>query len=279
MREDSHSLLHFPVLSRADFLFFRFFGSGLGNLLFPIYRAYQAQQLQGGQLVFPQLMQLKPGPMLRGEVDARAYGDIFRNRSIGEVLKHAQALWLLATNDTRRIRTYEGLGRHFHDLDPRFKVDFRHYLVQRYRHPKALQQTLSEVRPEDIAVHIRRGDFVSASNPQATQGTMNFLLEDEWYVQATAQAKQRSPSGRVRIFTDSAQLPPALLEALKPIEIDRSPNAFHALMKMSAHGTLVASKSSFSLWAGYLGPCHTIVSQSFDLERYLPSHIMDITRC
>lgn len=279
MKDDSHFLLHFPVLSRADFLFFRLFGSGLGNLLFPLHRAYQAQQLQGGQLVFPQFMQLKPGPLLRGELDARAYGDLFKRRSANEILKHAQALWLRAANSTGQLRTYEGLGRHFHDLDPRFRTAFRHYLMQRYRHPEALQQTLSEIRPEDIGVHIRRGDFVAASNPQAMQGTMNFLIEDAWYAQATELARLRSPAGRVRIFTDAAQLPQALLDALNPIEIDQSPNAFHALMKMSAHGTLVASRSSFSLWAGYLGQCHTIVSQSFDLERYMPQQVLDITRC
>ena len=83
------ALLHFPVLSRADFLFFRLLGPGLGNLLFPMYRAFQAQRLEGGQLVFPQFFQWKPGPWLRREKDARAYGDLFRHRTPQEVLLHA----------------------------------------------------------------------------------------------------------------------------------------------------------------------------------------------
>jgi hypothetical protein len=280
MKEITRPLLHFPVLSRADFVFFRLRGSGLGNLLFPLYRAYQARQLQGGLLVFPQFLQLKPGPLMRREPDARAYGDIFQARTAKEVMHHARALWLLHTGkDERQLRIYEGLGRHFHELSPALRADFRRSLIQRYRQSQRLQQALSKIHEEDIAVHIRRGDFAASTNPMAAQGTMNFIIEDEWYVLATELARQRSPSGKVRVFTDSSELPPSLLKALKPNEIDQSPDALHSLMKMSGHGTIVTSRSSFSLWAAYLGNSHAFVNRDFDIERYMPIETLDISRC
>jgi len=244
-----------------------------------MYRAYQAQQSLGGKIIFPQVMQLKPGPLLRGEKDARSYGNIFRHRTFDELALHAKALCLLALHHHSDLQIYEGLGNHFKDLDPQYQSGFCTYLTQRYKHPASLQQTLQRIRTQDICIHIRRGDFASASSPMAAMGTMNFLTEDEWYIRATEMAREFHPNGRVRLFTDSAQLPATLLDALKPDEIDHSPDAFHALMKMAAHGMIVTSRSSFSLWAAYLGQSRAIVCRDFDLARYMRPNAIDAVRC
>ncbi|MEK8085718.1 alpha-1,2-fucosyltransferase [Aquabacterium sp. A3] len=273
------ALLHFPVLSRADFLFFRLLGPGLGNLLFPMYRAFQAQRLEGGQLVFPQFFQWKPGPWLRREKDARAYGDLFRHRTPQEVLLHAKAVALRLSGHAERLRVQEGLGRHFHDLDAAHQATFKQWLVDHYRHREALMQELASISAQDICVHIRRGDFAAATTAAAQQGTMNYQIPDEWYVDAVRVARQSAPGARVRVFTDAHTLEPALMAALGADEVDASPNALHSMLRMSAHGTIVTSRSSFSLWAAYLGSGQAIVHRDFDLGRYMPDHAIRVIRC
>lgn len=279
MLPTTKDMLHFPVLSKADFLFFRLLGPGLGNLLFPMYRAFQAQREEGGQLVFPQFFQWKPGPWLRREKDARAYGDLFRRRTPHEMFLHAKAVALRLSGNTQRLRMQEGLGRHFHDLDPAHRAAFKQWLVGHYRQRDALTQELDGIAALDICVHIRRGDFAAATTAAAQQGTMNYQIPDEWYVEAVRVARKVAPGARVRVFTDAHTLEPALLTALEAGELDASPNALHSMLRMSAHGTIITSRSSFSLWAAYLGSGQAIVHRDFDLGRYMPDHAIRVIRC
>ena len=88
-----------------------------------------------------------------------------------------------------------------------------------------------------------------------------------------------APGARVRVFTDAHTLEPALLTALEADELDASPNALHSMLRMSAHGTIITSRSSFSLWAAYLGSGQAIVHRDFDLGRYMPDHAIRVIRC
>lgn len=279
MQASSSPLLHFPVLSKADFVFFRLLGPGLGNLLFPLYRAFQGQQLMGGELVFPQFAQLKPGPWLRRETDARAYSDLFNPRRGAEILKHVRALALIHLSNGEKVKQYEGLATHFIGLDPCLRLPFIELLTSRYSRADRLAENTAAVSRADICVHIRRGDFLPSNAAMASHGSMNFRIGDDWYVQATAHARHLSPSGQVRVFTDAPSLPASLLEALGADEVDQSPDALFSLLRMSAHGTLVASRSSFSLWAAFLGHSRLIIPESFALDRYMPDGIIDTLRC
>lgn len=279
MSATSSTVLHFPVLSRADFVFFRLLGPGLGNLLFPLYRAFQGQRNEGGELVFPQFTQFKLGPWMRREADVRAYSGIFRLRDAPEVARHAKALLLSGMFRSADVQLYEGLGRHYHDLDPALRAAFTQLLMSRYRQPRVLHSSLRDVSRHDICVHVRRGDFQYATANTATQGTMNVRIEDDWYVQATAKARRLSPQAKIRVFTDAPQLPASLMSALRADELDSSPDALSSLLRMSAHGVVVASRSSFSLWAGFLGECRMVVDESFDMDRYMPPGAVETLRC
>lgn len=276
MTDPLAELIHFPILSRADFVIFRLLGPGLGNLLFPVYRAYQAHREFGGTLVFPQFMQLKVGPWLRRERDARSYGDIFLKRNLTEVRQHIHALVLSAARDRSRLRTYEGLGNYFHDLNPKFKSDFIGFLTHRYARQDMLNQESSKITPNDICVHIRRGDFQPAG--AGGNGGMNYQVDDDWYIQATKVARSKSPTGRVMIFTDAESTSEKIINGIMPDEIDTAPDALQSMIKMSKHGQIVASKSSFSLWAAYLGSGSAIIHHDFDIHRYMPESTTEVIR-
>lgn len=275
------NLVHFPVFSRADFILFRLFGPGLGNLLFPLYRAFQSHKAFGGRLVFPQFTQLKPGPFIRMEKDKRTYFDLFKRRSLAEISLHIR-VWSSSSISEQsfspngldpgkiQIIKYEGLRGYFKDLDAQHRTDFFEYLVGRAAHAKDLRNELAQISKSDICVHLRRGDFTAETAEGAGSGGMCYRIADDWYVAAVKKARERLPHARVRVFTDATYLERELLERLGCDVIDASPNALHALLKMSAHGAIVASKSSFSLWSAFLGQQQLYINNTFDVEHYLP---------
>ncbi|HMN12450.1 MAG TPA: alpha-1,2-fucosyltransferase [Bellilinea sp.] len=273
-------LLHYPVLSRADFILFRLLGPGLGNLLFPLYRAFQSQKRMGGSLVFPQFFQIKLGPFLRQEKDKRTYFDLFCRRDVVDVLAHIRAIFgdsmpeecVNQESSQFRVRTirYEGLKGYFRDLDPEWRFDFCDYLLQRASFGQQLRNEIDEIGAHDICVHLRRGDFMPESAQEGSSSGMCYRIADDWYVQAVSKALQKFPDAKVRVFTDADKLEPSLLEKLNCSAIDQSRNALHALMKMSAHGAIVASKSSFSLWSAFLGQQYMYINNDFDLGFYVP---------
>lgn len=280
-----NKILHYPVLSKADFIFFRLLGPGFGNLLFPLYRAFQAQQKIGGELVFPQFFQIKPGPFLRMEKDKRTYVDLFKCRSISEIALHMRARLIasisedlinqpsLKINQAKIIR-YEGLKGYFKDLDLKYLSEFNNYLLGRATHVKQLREEIAQISKGDICVHLRRGDFTTEAVQSVASGGMCYRIHDDWYVHATSKARKRFPHAKVRVFSDTPDLEPELLAKLKCYEVDQSRNALHALMKMAAHGALIASKSSFSLWSAYLGQQYVYLNSGFELERYMPDNLL-----
>lgn len=279
-KHNPDSILHYPVLSRADFVFFRLLGPGLGNLLFPLYRAFQSQKKIGGCLVFPQFFQVKLGPFLRLEKDKRTYIDLFRHRDIDDVLVHIKAIFADSIPEERvnqesghnqiKVIRYEGLKGYFRNLDPEYRTEFAGYLTQRAAFAKQLHDEIDEIGKHDICVHLRRGDFMPENAQEGSSSRMCYRIADDWYVQAVSKALQKFPEAKVRVFTDSAELDPRLLEKLNCTVVDQSRNALHALMKMSAHGAIVASKSSFSLWSAFLGQQYMFINSDFDLDLYVP---------
>lgn len=280
--------MHYPILSRADFVFFRLLGPGLGNLLFPLYRAFQSQKNMGGVVVFPQFFQMKLGPFLRFEKDNRTYFNLFNPREIDDVLRHVKAIftdWVpeeqlsQASNYGQvEVIRYEGLKGYFKDLDMDYIADFSEYLLRRASHADQLRDELASISKRDVCVHLRRGDFMLGSANADASGGMCYRIADEWYVKAVSIALARFPGAKVRVFTDSTDLDPKLLKALHCTAVDKSRNALHALMKMSAHGAIIASKSSFSLWSAFLGRQYIYITNEFDLGLYARNEQLDYER-
>ena len=80
-------IYHYPSLSNHDLLLFRLHGAGLANHLFPMYRAFQKSRQTNGVFLFPPMIQIKLGTIIRREQDKRIYSNLFQRRSINELIK------------------------------------------------------------------------------------------------------------------------------------------------------------------------------------------------
>lgn len=262
----------YPKLSEKDLGFIRLGGAGLGNLLFTYARALVYARDHGCQMIWPTWPSVKLGPILRREMDKRFYNNLFDNHchAVGGVKK----LWLLSTKKRLpeaeakkgfankpdgRIIEFEGLegcfdeilydsGYVFENLKQNLKPGNRDALAFDFR--------------DSIGVHIRLGDFARVSEAEAQTGRHDSALPVQWYADMISQVRQAAGREvRVWIFSDGTE------EELKPVlslpRIQRLTfgTSIADIMALSQVPLLIASGSSFSMWARYLGRmsciCHT----------------------
>lgn len=270
---------HLPILSSYDLGLFRTMGPGLGNLLFPIARALIGAELEGGIFVAPTLRQLKIGPIIRNEPDKRIYSNIFKHRSFENWKHRAKTIYLprFAENDEPRnigsyTKTYAGLGNYFHDLAGHEEL-IKNWLWKNAR----LSGELDE--PYDIALHIRLGDFSKAS---ADSGAGHSVRQSyEWYHGALDMAIKhlglQNTTPRIMLFTDEN---PNIIRnefGLDAIQLDPSKNALTAISNMSKARCIVTSRSTFTMWAAYLGQTTAIWNPQMDLANSFPiRHELDL---
>lgn len=104
-------------------------------------------------------------------------------------------------------------------------------------------------KPENLALHLRRGDYLLPQH--AIHGTVPLKAS----LNEASRAIAESGFKAVTVFTDSPeQLDLAELNLLDvPFRIDEGGDPVSVFRRMAAHGGIVASNSSFSLWAALLG--------------------------
>ncbi len=100
-----------------------------------------------------------------------------------------------------------------------------------------------------LAIHLRRGDYLS--NKHNIHGV---ILEEYFYNEAKKILKKEDFDG-ITIFSDSPELVNKKIfkNLHKNIIVDKGGNTLDVFKRMINHKGLIASNSSFSLWAGLLG--------------------------
>jgi len=259
-------LFHIPILSKPDFGLIRAPGPGLGNILFPISRAVVGKEIRGGSVILPTMRQLKVGTFIRREKDKRTYGDIIRPRTAKEWLDwwHVQTLSKDNEYDLKKLHnvtSYEGLGNQFHDIQ-----NYRNEIIQYIKSISNLSLEDSN-KPYDIAVHIRLGDFQSDDSNNQYQNTRIAL---DWYKLAIKSAKEKIGKKRCSGVLFSDEDPDFLIKKLGLLNFTPEPrgNALQSIFKMSNSDILVGSRSTFSLWAQFIGNSYTIWPKDFELNKY-----------
>jgi len=259
MKNWNDAVYLYPSFSAMDFGFFRFLGPGLGNLLLPWARCQIAANQGRGELLSSTWPQVKVGPWIRGEPDKRSYVGHFCPEP-GSLSGAKKALILAAgrrikeTEDlpgaTRPVvRLFSGLGRRFEDLSG--ENDFlreRLLSISRSRHLPLGSRT------PYVAVHVRRGDFAPDPDRGASaRGETNRRLPISWYMEALS-VVSRGPFGGLPVWLVTDGEPSELEPLIRAGANARSRSSALADLWFLADASLVvASASSFSAWACFLG--------------------------
>ena len=114
---------------------------------------------------------------------------------------------------------------------------------------KQIKPFLRENKSNFLAVHIRRGDYLNKKHKFHGTISEKYLAEE---------SKKQLSIGNfdgIRIFSDTPELIDLnIFKSLhKNLLIDKGGDPIEVFKRMSNHKGLVASNSSFSLWAGILG--------------------------
>jgi hypothetical protein len=158
-----------------------------------------------------------------------------------------------------RVETAGGLllgyfqsPRYFADVSDEVRAAVRH-LLERELTPlgRALARDLA-ADPDSVAIHVRRGDYVSDPAAAALHGT----LEPDHYARALAVAAANGGGGRRIWFSDdpgwvSEHLAHPTDELVPP---GATSGAGGEIALMASCRTRIVANSSFSWWAGWLGP-------------------------
>ncbi len=218
-----------------DFFFFRIGGSGLGNLLYPFFRALIHAKNNNLKIISPTFKSFKIGPYLRKENQKRLYDYNYEN-SIGGFMK----LWLLLFSN--KVLIFESFGDGFKSL---------------YGHEDFLKEKLKSLVKEDydeekykesICCHIRLGDFKLADNNEIKNNTRLPII---WYKDMINYLRKDNHNMKVYLFSDGKKS--ELIEILKlgNVFLETSINPIIDILKLSCSKYLIGSYSSFSFWAAF----------------------------
>ncbi len=265
----SGSVYTFASFSRGESLGFRLGGPGLGNLLFPWARSVSFAKRHELQRINSTWRTVKLGPILRGEFDKRFYSDMFKEHEIGGINKflllntsrkvaESDAKDILQTKSHgTKVVVFSGMEGLFEAILDDSEIIKKELLKMVLPHHKEQAEKFDS---DGICVHIRMGDFTVAENEDIIrQGAWNYRLPMKWYVDIVN--RLRSEAGydiEVNIFSDGTD--EDLAEILKLPNTRRRfyGSAIADMLALSRSRLLIASASTFSMWASYLGRMPTI---------------------
>lgn len=249
----------YPILGRT----------GLGNMLFPWARCYLWCQDHDVPMVGPIWTQLRLGPYMRRERDKRDYQRLFHHHA--GYVDGASRLLVLAfahrvseeqSNEILRkppssstLVVFQGMGELFNPLRSR-NID----LFAELKHitkPALIDASLSKT--PFIGIHVRRGDFSVASDAGVLrQGNTNYRIPLEWYVSALEIIRTGLGfQATAMVFSDGSETELQELLNLPKVRLFRGGTAITDLIALAGARAIIASGSTFSSWASFLGqvPC------------------------
>lgn len=266
----------YPKFSKYELIGVRFGGAGLGNLLFTWSRAMVVANQYKLEMIWPTWVSIKIGPWIRQEADKRLYADIFRNKlnMCGGFEKYFRLLFSkkIYVSDLNKIN-WDNIKDNdiiiYEDYDHPgggFQMDFSG--LENYR-TMISNTIMSSLRKKGenalkfdaknaINVHVRLGDF-SKSKELLDSGANNVRIDIQWYI-ATIK-KIRAAVGwtvPVNVFSDGKEEEIRPLLELEKVRRVTFGNSIADIIALSKADLLIASGSSFSLWARFLGNCSSI---------------------
>ncbi len=110
-----------------------------------------------------------------------------------------------------------------------------------------------EIRPDSIAIHVRRGDFLALTDSRHQNGVPYYTKAVEYIVR-----NKNLTNPQITIFSDDPKWCKEKLGSLagQPTEVfgEKLDSDAEELMLMSLYGNQIISNSTFSWWSAYLNP-------------------------
>lgn len=243
----------FAKLGKYEFIFTRFLGSGLGNILFPWARSVLAAKKYSLQSIEPTWLNIRIGSIIRKETDLRLYSDLFvnTNNNVSGIKKFISLFFLkkipeneLSHSDILKkgVVIFTGMQGFFQPIMHDYSF-INNQLIQMtsQKHLMGLSFDFSN----SISLHIRLGDFKvgKQTTPLA------------WFVDVVNLVRKYSrPNLKVYIFSDGSDVELAPLLQLNNSQRLSFCSSIADLLALSRSNIFVGSKgSTFSMWASYLG--------------------------
>jgi len=263
--------------------FIRISGAGLGNLLFPWARAVVAAKRYDMRLVWPtwEQLYLSKRPKLALEYIKRHYIGYFsptteyvsglskiilllQKEKVSEDEFFADISYYKTKSNRDYVVIFEGMKDLFVALKGYHQL-IKDHLVK-ITNPKHLSKITTLPWPS-ISVHIRFGDLPYTEDISLIkQNPWKFRLPLSWYIAQIEKLREllgkRTP---VYLFSDAKDWEIAPLFRIGNIYIFKS-SAITDLITMSTSFVLIASGSTYSAWASFLGQCPTIWFQNWKLQ-------------
>jgi hypothetical protein len=237
---------------------------GLGNMLFPFARCFLWCRDQQLPMIAPKWTQFRLGPYIRRERDKRQYQRLFRHDGYVTGLRRLSLLLLLPkiseggedllpedAGASRTIVVFRGMEGMFEPLLGR-NAEVRSEIE---RITRAQYLSSQEGFAPFIGVHVRRGDFRESTDPAVLhQGVKNVRIPLEWYVVVLQHLRRALGfEARARVFSDGAEKELFDLLALPGVTFSSGGQAITDMLEMTRASAMIASGSTFSMWASFLG--------------------------
>lgn len=252
----------YPKLSSKDLIAFRLGGAGLGNLLFIYGRALAFAKRHDAQMIWPTWPSVKIGPWLRREKDKRTYIGLFSNRT--HDIAGLRKAWLLLT----RKKVPEGTAVVKDEEIVIFKKFIGSFASIRDDSQMILEHLLTNMKDDAVlrfdfsdavAIHVRLGDFKKVQVQDLKNGIHDSRLPIDWYCSMLEQIRMAAGRNvKAYVFSDGSDEELQQLLRMPNTERITFGNALNDIVGLSQAPLLIASGSSFSMWARYLGRHSTI---------------------
>lgn len=255
----------YPKLSHPDLFVVRLGGAGLGNLLFTYANALVYARKTGRQLIWPTWPSVKIGPILRNEKDKRFYLDLFENHSeyIGGLKKWSYLCFKskvyekdLKEENPEDIVVFDTFNFSFKSIEG----EHAYILEDLKKNLKAKNKKALDFKCDKaICMHVRLGDFSKVTQADLEAGKNNCRLPIEWYKEMVLKIRQVVGEDlKVYVFSDGTDEELAPVLNLNHVERMSFGTSIGDILALAKAKVLIASGSSFSMWARYLGRMNTI---------------------
>lgn len=220
-------------------------------------------------MLLPVWPQVKVGPILRRETDKRSYVGLFRNNGQHVGVLHSVARKIFARKycedemhaagegDVVNVSGMKGLFEPLAGYNTLILSRLQSILT-----PSVKASVHETSRGSYIAIHVRLGDF--GTNAQSalgpSRGQNNTRIGIEWYVNALQAVRQSlgDDDYPARVFSDGADHELKELLMCKGVERCTSGSAVGDILCLGRSRVLIASASTFSMWASFLGQPFTV---------------------